>query len=67
MKLLSLFAALATLASSTILQNGQVRDIVYPDTTIASVAGNKDWKTYAPSSPALSYKGRWDSKYISCG
>ena len=66
MKLISTLLTFVSLVSSTILQNGQVRIIDYPDTTITSVAGNKDWKTYAPNSHEISYKGRWDSQYISC-
>lgn len=65
MSFLIVLSLLLSLVSATILQNGQVRITDYPDTTIASVAGNKYWKTYAPNSPQISYKGRWDSKYIS--
>ncbi|KAK4550877.1 hypothetical protein LTR36_000457 [Oleoguttula mirabilis] len=60
-------AALWTsLASATILQNGQVRPNDYPDTTISTISSyNSSWHTYPPSAPELSYKGRWDDKFIS--
>lgn len=64
--LLAAIAALATTVSSTILQNGQARITDYPNTVIDPTAfAAKDWKTYPPSAKELSYKGRWDSKYIS--
>ena len=50
----------------TILQNGQVRTIDYPDTTVSSIPINDSlWTTYPPSALELSYKGRWDEKHIS--
>ena len=58
--------AFAGLATATILQNGQVRPNDYPNTAIATISSyNTTWRTYAPSSPELSYKGRWDHQYIS--
>lgn len=65
MKLLLLCSLFISIASATVLQNGQVREMIYPDTAIASVAKNSAWKTYAPGTSEISYKGRWDSKYIS--
>ena len=62
----STLSLLAAVASATILQNGQVRDVVFPDTTIASVASDHSWRIYGPSASEISYKGRWDSKHISC-
>lgn len=59
-------AALASVVSSTILQNGQVRITDYPDTAIASLASNSSWRTYSPNATELSYKGRWDAQHISC-
>jgi len=56
-------AALASLGSAIILQNGQVRDTDYPNTVIDPSA--YQWQTYPPSASQISYKGRWDSKYIS--
>ncbi|KAF2789095.1 acetylxylan esterase [Melanomma pulvis-pyrius CBS 109.77] len=59
-------ASLATLASSTILQNGQVRLTHFLETAIAPIDSNStDWHTYGPNATELSYKGRWDSKHIS--
>lgn len=63
----STLSLLAAVASATILQNGQMRDVVFPDTTIASVASDHSWRIYGPSASEISYKGRWDSKHISCG
>lgn len=66
MNLLTLLVSCLSLASGTILQNGQVRITDYPDTTIASIAGhNHSWRTYPPNARELSYKGRWDDHYIS--
>ena len=66
MRLLSLaVAALTTLTSATILQNGQIRPNDYPNTAIASIAANSSWHTYPPNASELSYKGRWDHQYIS--
>lgn len=54
------------MASSTILQNGQVRPHDYSDTTIGLIAaGDPTWTTYPPNATELSYKGRWDHQYIS--
>jgi len=58
--------ACASLASATILQNGQVRPNNYPNTAISAISNyNSSWHTYPPSAPELSYKGRWDHQYIS--
>lgn len=56
-------AAFTHLASSTILQNGQVRITDYPNTVFNGSISQ--FKTYSPDAHELSYKGRWDSKYIS--
>lgn len=56
-------AAIASLVSATILQNGQVRITDYPNTVIDP--SEYDFKTYEPDAHEISYKGRWDSKYIS--
>lgn len=58
-------AAWLSVASATIFQNQQVRITDYPDTTIASIGSNSSWVTYPPNASELSYKGRWDDKYIS--
>lgn len=47
----------------TILQNGQVRDTDYPDTRIDPE--DYSFNTYLPNATEISYKGRWDSKYVS--
>ena len=57
------FLVLIFPTSGTILQNGQVRPTDYPDTAVSTI--NPDWTTYPPNSSELSYKGRWDDKYIS--
>lgn len=61
--IVSSVATLASIASATILQNGQVRVTNYPDTKI----NPNDYKfaTYRAGTPEVSYKGRWDSKQIS--
>ena len=63
---LGAFAALVSLSTSVILQNGQVRETDFLDTSVASIGSNSTgWKTYGPNATELSYKGRWDSKHIS--
>jgi hypothetical protein len=57
------FAAIASLTSATILQNGQVRITDYPNTVID--ASKYSFNTYPPNAKELSYKGRWDSEHIS--
>jgi hypothetical protein len=52
-------------ASATILQNGQVRDTVFPNTSIASVTSNPNWTSFPANATEISYKGRWDDKHIS--
>lgn len=51
------------LRERTILQNGQVRTIDYPDTEIDPASYN--FTTYPPNATEISYKGRWDSQYVS--
>jgi hypothetical protein len=66
MKLFSVLGsvtAAASLASATILQNGQIRITDYPNTTI-DPSGYK-FSSYPPNATELSYKGRWDSQFIS--
>ncbi|MCJ1308730.1 hypothetical protein MMC25_002384 [Agyrium rufum] len=60
-------AVIASLASATILQNGQVRSNPYPGevSPIALTSKSKGWTAYPPTASELSYKGRWDSKHIS--
>ena len=59
-------AVLLPSVACTILQNGQVRVTRYPDTTISTSNGGAPWTTYPPNATELSYKGRWDEKFISC-
>lgn len=67
MQLVSLAVALlASLASATILQNGQVRENPYPGQAPEITISNSSWKSYPPDASELSFKGRWDSKHISC-
>ncbi|OQO00305.1 hypothetical protein B0A48_14092 [Cryoendolithus antarcticus] len=55
-----------SLTSATIYQNQQIRETNYPNTTVASIPKHDStWRIYAPNAHELSYKGRWDSKYIS--
>ncbi|GAB1311692.1 GDSL-like Lipase/Acylhydrolase-like protein [Madurella fahalii] len=49
--------------SGTILQNGQVRVTNFPNTRID--ASDYSFTTYQPNASEISYKGRWDSKYVS--
>jgi hypothetical protein len=53
------------LASATILENGQVRENAYPG-QVSTIALDDSWRTYPPNAPEISYKGRWDSKHVSC-
>jgi lysophospholipase L1-like esterase len=58
--------SLASLSSSTILENGQVRKTHFLDTKVASIGTNSTaWTTYGPNATELSYKGRWDTQHIS--
>ncbi|GKZ87096.1 hypothetical protein AnigIFM59636_000225 [Aspergillus niger] len=53
-------------ASATILQNGQVREDPYPGQAKAISLDNGSWRTYQPDASEIAYKGRWDSKHVSC-
>lgn len=55
--------SLAARVSATILQNGQVRETSFPDTRIDPA--DYSFKTYPANATEISYKGRWDSKYVS--
>lgn len=61
----SLAAALqlVSLASAVILENGRPRAVNFPDTKIS--LSNGTYRTYDADAEEISYKGRWDSKYIS--
>lgn len=58
-------ATFLTLCSCTILQNGQVRITDYPNTVLNSLSTNCSWTSFPPNSTEISYKGRWDTQYIS--
>lgn len=61
-----LITSLLSTTTATILQNGQVRPNNYTSTAIPAItASDSDWRTYPPSAPEISYKGRWDDQYIS--
>ena len=62
-----LLGAFVSVATSSILQNGQLRENPYPgQASIVDVNTGPAWKTYPPDAKEISYKGRWDSKHISC-
>ncbi|KAF2404454.1 acetylxylan esterase [Trichodelitschia bisporula] len=63
--ILACILSVLTLVSSSIIQNGQERRVVFPDTKIASASQSSNWLTFPPNSSEISYKGRWDSQYIS--
>ena len=65
MRFLLSVALLASLASATIYQNTQVRDNPYPGQATLITAVTPQWHNYDPNATEISYKGRWDSKYIS--
>ncbi|EGO52633.1 hypothetical protein NEUTE1DRAFT_91160 [Neurospora tetrasperma FGSC 2508] len=50
-------------ASATILQNGQPRITTFPDTRIDP--SSYSFNTHPRNASEISYKGRWDSKYVS--
>lgn len=54
-----------SLASATILQNGQAKEDPYPGQAPV-ISLDDSWHNYAPDVPEIAYKGRWDSKHISC-
>ncbi|KAJ5620036.1 acetylxylan esterase [Penicillium lagena] len=51
--------------SATILQNGQIREDAYPGQA-DRIDLDDSWRSYGPNSSEISWKGRWDSRYISC-
>lgn len=65
MRFLSAIASCLALASATILQNGQPRANPYPGQPTLIEAAPADWISFPANASQLSYKGRWDSKYIS--
>ena len=66
MRFVAAFASFLAIAYGEILQNGQLRNDPYPGQAMAvSLAANSAWRSHLPNATQLSYKGRWDSKYIS--
>ena len=66
MKLFLLLSVFLACTFGEILQNGQLRADPYPgQATVVAAAASSGWKSYPPNATQLSYKGRWDSKYIS--
>lgn len=62
---LGLTTLLWSFASATILQNGQVKEDPYPGQA-PQIALDNSWVNYDAGAPELAYKGRWDSKHVSC-
>jgi hypothetical protein len=52
-------------AAATILQNGQVREDPYPGQA-PRIELDDSWRSYDADVEEISYKGRWDSKHVSC-
>lgn len=52
-----------SLTSAIILENGHARETNFPNTKIDPA--NYAFNTYAANASEISYKGRWDSKYVS--
>lgn len=67
MRFLAAFASCIAATSAAIYQNTQLRDDPYPGqaTLLSAAEISADWKSYPANASQLSYKGRWDSKYIS--
>ncbi|KAK4660222.1 hypothetical protein QC762_117160 [Podospora pseudocomata] len=63
-KLAVLGLGLISQASAVILQNGQVRETNFPNTRLDSFSPSS-YRTYPANASEISYKGRWDSKYVS--
>lgn len=61
--ILALGLGLLSLTSATILQNGQIRETNYPNTTIDLSAA--DFETYDAGASEIHYMGRWDPKHVS--
>lgn len=65
---ISLTAALVagwSFAAATILQNGQIREDPYPGQA-AKITLDDTWRNYDANASEIAYKGRWDSRHISC-
>lgn len=63
---LLLLTGLALSVHATIFQNQQVRSDPYPgQASLVTATNSSVWRTYSPNATEISYKGRWDSQYIS--
>ena len=51
--------------SATIMENGQPRLDPYPG-QVDTIDLDSSWRSYDADAPEIAYKGRWDSKHISC-
>ncbi|KAJ4408254.1 hypothetical protein N0V85_004250 [Neurospora sp. IMI 360204] len=60
---LAIFGLSILSVSATILQNGQPRITNFPNTRIDP--SSYSFNTYPRNASEISYKGRWDSKYVS--
>lgn len=49
-----------------LLQNGQTPLNPYPGQTDVVQVEEEAWRSYGADAPEISYKGRWDSKFVSC-
>jgi len=66
MRFLRILLTTASYALARIQENGQWRKDPYPGQALAiQTSDSTQWKSYPPNATELSYKGRWDSKYIS--
>ena len=65
MRWLSCAVTWPLLASAIIYQNEQPRLDPYPGQASVTTLDSTTWKSYPPNASEISYKGRWDSKYIS--
>jgi hypothetical protein len=58
------------LVQSGIVENNRNRREEFTDTNILHVSSingiRLNWITFPPNASEISYKGRWDSKHISC-
>ncbi|CZT07665.1 related to GDSL-like lipase/acylhydrolase domain protein [Rhynchosporium agropyri] len=62
-QILALTSSFSQAVLASIVENGHIRDVHFPNTLMSTSLA--DWNTYAPNASELSYKGRWDSRYIS--
>jgi hypothetical protein len=51
--------------AGTILDNGHPRENPYPGQA-PKISLDDTWNIYGADVPEIAYKGRWDSKHVSC-